>query len=114
MEYVSTTSLKIIPMVTSILSKPKKILQGIQSKPEIPLQNIHEFTILSKQVKPEASKSRLPLHASLQSYTKLFYKYLGYYVIDQNTNNNTWSIRKQTVGYIIFLKRKQSGKVKAK
>ena len=65
----------------------------MQSKPEILLQSICEFTILSKQVKPEISKSWLPLHASLQSYGKTFYKYIGYYVIDQNTSIDTWNIR---------------------
>ena len=35
-------------------------------------------------------------------------------MIDQNTDNDTWNIRKQAVGYIMFLKRKQSAKVKAK
>ena len=90
------------------------LVQGIHSKPEILLQSIREFMISSKQVKREVSKSWLPLHASLQSSEKLFYKYLGYYVIDQNNNNNTWNIRKQTVGYIMFLKRKPSRNVKAK
>ena len=36
------------------------------------------------------------------------------YVIDLNTNNNAWNIRKQAIGYIMLLKRKQSAKVKAK
>ena len=89
-------------------------VQGIHPKPEILLQNIRESTILSKQVKPEASKSWLPLYVSLQSCAKLFYKYIGYYVIDQNTNNNTWNIRKQAVGYIMLLKKKRRAKVKAK
>ena len=57
-------------------------LKGLQSKPEIFLQDNCEFTILSKQVKPEVSKSWLPLHALLQLSAKLFYKYIGYYVID--------------------------------
>ena len=35
-------------------------------------------------------------------------------MIDQNTNNNIWSIRKQAVEYSMFLKRKQRAKVKAK
>ena len=35
-------------------------------------------------------------------------------MINQNTNNDTWSIRKQTNGYIMFLKRKGSGGMKAK
>ena len=72
-------------------------MQVIQSKPEILLQNICELTILSNEVKPEASKSWLllhGLHASLQSSTKLLYKYIGYYVIDRNTNKNIWIIRK--------------------
>ena len=40
--------------------------------------------------------------------------WIGYYVIDWNTINNTWNIRKQTAGYIMLLKRKESAKVKAK
>ena len=38
---------------------------------------------------PGAPKSWPPLHSSLQSYVKLFYKYIGYYVIDRNNNNDT-------------------------
>ena len=89
-------------------------LQGIHSKPEILLQIIQKFMMLSKQVKPKVSKLWSPLHVSIQSYTKFFYKYIGYYVIDQNSNNDTWSIRKQAKEYIIILKRKQSRKMKAK
>ena len=114
MEYIPTTSLWRIPTVTPIPSKPEMFVQGIYSKPEILLQNIWKFKILSKEVKPESSKLWLLLHASLQSYTKLFYQYIGYYVVNKNTNNNTRNIRKQVVGYIMLLKRKQSTKVKAK
>ena len=35
-------------------------------------------------------------------------------MIDHNNNINTWNIRKQVVGYIMFLKRKLRAKVKAK
>ena len=70
--------------------------------------------MLSRQVKPEVSNSWSPLYESIQSYEKFFHKYIGYYLINQNINNNTWSIRKQTKEYIMFLKRKQSGKVKVK
>ena len=105
---------KDIPTVTPIPSKPEIFVQSIHPKPEILLQNIHKFMVFSKQVKLEASKSWLPSHVSLQSRAKLFYKYIGYYVIDQNTNNNTWNIKKQAVGYIMFLKRKRRAKVKAK
>ena len=70
--------------------------------------------IAPKQVKPKAPKSWLPLHSSLQLYVKLFYRYIGYYVVDLNTNNHASNIRKQAVGYIMLLKRKQSEKVKAK
>ena len=69
---------------------------------------------LSKQVKPEAFKSWLLLNESLQSSVTLFYAYIGYYLINQNTNNNTWNIRKQALEYIIFLKRKRRVKVKVK
>ena len=78
---------KDISTVTPIPSKPEIFVQGIHPKPEILLQNIREFTILSKQVNLEASKSWLPLHASLQSCVQLFYEYIGYYVIDRNNNN---------------------------
>ena len=57
----------------------------------------------------------LPLSSSLQSYTKSFYKFVGYYMIDNNNNNiNIWNIRNQVVGYIIILKRKQRAKLKQK
>ena len=55
----------IIYTVKSITSKPEIFLR-MSSKPEILLQHISEFTILSNQVKPEASKSWLLLHESLQ------------------------------------------------
>ena len=45
-----------IHMVTPIPSKSEMFVQGIHLKPEILLQNSQKFTILSKQVKPEASK----------------------------------------------------------
>ena len=86
----------------------------IHPKPEILLQSSWKIKILSKQVIPEASKSWLSLHASLQLYAKIFYKYIGYYEIDQNNNNITWNIRKQAVGYIMLLKGKQSAKEKGK
>ena len=35
-------------------------------------------------------------------------------MINQTTNNNTWDIRKQTLGHIMFLNKKRSGKMKAK
>ena len=95
-----------ISTVTSIPSKPEIFLQSIQSKPEISLQRICEFTILSKQVKSEASKSWLLLNESLQLSVTLFYKYIGCYVINQTINNTTWNIKKQSSGYIMFLKRK--------
>ena len=63
-------------------------VHGIHPKSERILQNIHRFMIVPKQVKPEAPKSWLTLDFSLQLYAKLFYKYIGYYVIDLNTNNN--------------------------
>ena len=89
---------KDIPTVTSISLKSELFLQDIHSKPEILLQSIREFMMLSKQAKSEASKSWSPLYTLQQSYVKFFYKYIGYYVIDQNINNNTCSIRKQTKG----------------
>ena len=89
-------------------------LQRIPSKPEIFLQRIREFTILSIQAKPETSTFWLLLHGLLQSSVIHFYKYIGYCVIDRTANNDTWDIRKQTLGYNMFLKRKQSGKMKAK
>ena len=58
-------------MVKYIPSKPE-ILLSIPSKLEILLQHINEFIILSKQVKPEASKSWLLLHESLQLSVTLF------------------------------------------
>ena len=88
--------------------------QGIHPKPEILLQNIRVFAILSKQVKHEVFKSWLTSHTPLQPCAKLLYKYIGHYLIDQNTNNDILNIRKQAVGFIMFLKRKQSAKVKAK
>ena len=80
MEYISTTSLKKYSY-GHIYTVKIIFMQGIQSKPEILLQKLREFTTLSNQIKPEASKSLLPLHASIQSSAKIFYKYIGYYVL---------------------------------
>ena len=54
----------------------------IPSKPEICLQHIQEFTILSIQAKAETSTLRLLLYGSLQLSVTHFYKYIEYYVID--------------------------------
>ena len=48
----------------------------------------------TKQVKPEA-KSWLPLHLSIQSYTKSFYKFVTYYMFNNNYNTDTYNTRKQ-------------------
>ena len=76
----------------------------ISSKLEICLQRIRESTIYSIQTKPEISTFWLLLHESIQTSVLHFYKNIGYYVIDQTINNTTWDIRKQTLGYIIFVK----------
>ena len=67
-----------------------------------------------KQVKTEAPKSWLPSHLSLRPYTKSFYKFVTYYVINHNYNIDTWNIRKQVTRYIMSLKRKQKMKLKTK
>ena len=81
--------------VTSIPSKPGMLVQGIQVKLETP-------------------KTWPPLCLSLNSYAKLFYKLVAYYMFNNNYNINTWNIRRQVVGYIMFLKRNQRMKLKAK
>ena len=73
-------------------------VMGIPSKPEIFVQGI--------QVKPETPKSWIPLCSSLHSYLKLFYKFITYYMFNNNYNIDTWNIRRQIVGYIMSLKRK--------
>ena len=89
---------------TPIPSKIEMFVQGIYSKPGILLQIIWEFTILSKQIKPEAPKAWIPSHSSLQPYTKSLYKFVTYYIIDHNYNIDTWNIRKEVIGYIMSLK----------
>ena len=60
------------------------------------------------QVKPETPKiTWLYLCSSLHSYSKLFYKFVAYYMFDNKHNIDTWSIRRQVVGYIMFLKRNE-------
>ena len=78
---------------------------SVPSKPEFFLQHICEFTICSIQAKPETFMLWLLLHASVQTSVLLFYKYIGYYMIDQTTNNTT-------LGYIMLLKRKWKREVK--
>ena len=67
----------------------------------------------TKQVKPETPKAWLPLDLLLQSYEKLFYTFVIYYMFDNNYNIDTWNIRRQVVGYIMSLKRKRRMKLKA-
>ena len=74
------------------------------------LQHISEVTIYSIQAKLEISTFWLLLQTSIL----YFYKNIGYYVIDQTINNTTLDIRKQTLGCIMFLKSKQSRKMKGK
>ena len=67
-----------------------------------------------KQLKSKAPKTWIPSYSSLQPYTKSFYKFVIYYIIDIDYNIDTWTIRKQVAGYIMSLKRKQRVKLKAK
>ena len=75
--------------MTPILSKLEMIVQDIHSKPKILLQNIQGFMIVPKQVELEAPKSWLPSRSSLQPYTRSFYKFIAYYMIDHNYNTDT-------------------------
>ena len=68
--------------VTSIPSTLEMFLQRISSKPEMFLQHIRTSTICSIQAKSETSILWLLLYASVQTSVLLFYKYIGYYVID--------------------------------
>ena len=70
-------------------------------------------TVAPIQVKPETTKSWVPLHSSLQPYMKYFYKLITYYMIDYNHSINSGNIRRQVVGYIMSLKRKRRMKLKA-
>ena len=64
-------------------------------------------TIISIQIKPEISKSLKSLHSSLQPYMKYFRKLITYYVINYDHHNNINNIRRQVMGYIMSMKRKQ-------
>ena len=68
----------------------------------------------TKQVKLETPKAWLPSRSSLQSYTKLLYKFVTYCMFDNNYDIDTWNIKRQIVGYIMSLKRKRRMKLKAK
>ena len=80
--------------VTTILSKPEMIVQGIQVKPGTP-------------------KIWLYLHSLLRSYSKFFYKFVTYSTFDNNYNINTWNIRRQVIGCIMSLERKRKLNLKA-
>ena len=80
---------------------------GIPSKPEMFLQGVQGI-----QVKPETPKSWIPLCLSLYSYSKLFYKFVTYFIFNNSYNIDTWNIRRLVVGYIIFLKRKRRMELK--
>ena len=79
-------------------------IMGIPSKPKIFIQGI--------QVKHETSKTWIHLCLSLRSYLKLFYKFITYYMFNNNYNIDPWNIRNQVVGYIMSLKRKRRMKLK--
>ena len=51
---------------------------------------------------------------SLQSYEKLFYKFVTYYMFNNNYNIDTWNIRRQIVGYVMSVKRERRMKIKTK
>ena len=72
-------------------------------------------TITPIQVKPETTKSWVPLHSLLQPYMKYFYFYqlTTYYMIDYNHSINLGNIRTKVVRYIMSLKRKQRMKLNA-
>ena len=68
MEYIPTISPQNNTTITSTPSKPEVFVQGIHSKPEILLQNFRGFMNAPKQAKPEAAKSWIPSHSSLQPH----------------------------------------------
>ena len=86
----------------------------IPSESEMFLQYIRGFMITPEQVKPESLESWMPSRSSLQPYMKYFYKFVTYYMLDHNYNIDTYGIKRQIVGYIISLKRKQGAKLKVK
>ena len=90
------------------------MITRIHLKPEILLQIILGFMSVPKQVKPKTPKTWLPSHSSLQSCATSFYKFVTYYMFNNNYNINTWNIRKQVTGYSMTLKRKKRMQLKEK
>ena len=70
-------------------------------------------TVKPIQLKPEITKSWVPSFSSLHPYMKYFYKLTTYYMIDCNHSINLGKIRRQVVGYVMSMKRKQRLKLKA-
>ena len=56
---------------------------------------------------PKTSKSWTSLHSSLQLYMEYFHKLIAYYIINYDHYNNINNIRRQVIGYIMSMKRKQ-------
>ena len=65
-------------------------------------------------MKPEISKSWISSFSLLQPYMKYFHKLIAYYIFNYNHYNNINYIRRQVVGYIMSMKRKQRTHLKAR
>ena len=65
-------------------------------------------------MKPEIFISWISSHLLLQPYMKYFYKLITYYIIDYNHYNSITNIRRQVVGYIMHMKKKQRTNLKAR
>ena len=72
-----------------------------------------EIFVQGRRVKLETPKSWIPLCLSLHSCSKLFYKFITYYLFNDSYYIDTWYIRRQVAGYIMSLKRKRRTKLKA-
>ena len=84
----------VVSTVIGTLSKPIIFVKGIQ-------------------VKPETLKTWISLCLSVRSYSKLFYKFITYYMFNNSYNIDTWNVRNQVVEYIMPLKRRRRIKLKA-
>ena len=98
------------------LYKDISIVTPIQIKPEtfksLRRLQVYISTIAFIQVKPETDKSWIASHSSIQPYIKYFRKLITQYITDYNHSTDTDKIRRQLVGYIMSLKRKQRTKLK--
>ena len=101
------------------LYKDVSTIIRIHVKPEIHSYQYSQLykvisTVTPIHIKPKISKLWISSRSLLQPYMKYFHKLIAYYIIDYKNCNNINNIRRQVIGYIMSMKRKQRTNLKAR